>query len=155
MKNRLKDIAKKENFEIDDDSLDAIYEISDGDMRKAVNVLQAVKLSGKVSATAIYEISGEINRDEYKNLINMAIEGNFNDARNYLDKMLIDYGLSGIDIIKGMHSSIRGEQIAYKQKLEIIMALAEAEFRIVEGGTDNIQMDALLAKLSYIGSEIN
>ena len=73
----------------------------------------------------------------------------------YLDKMLIDYGLSGIDIIKGMHSSIRSEQIAYKQKLEIIMALAEAEFRIVEGGTDNIQMDALLAKLSYIGSEIN
>ena len=39
--------------------------------------------------------------------------------------------------------------------MEIIMALAEAEFRIVEGGTDNIQMDALLAKLSYIGSEIN
>ena len=33
--------------------------------------------------------------------------------------------------------------------------LAEAEFRIVEVGTDNIQMDALLAKLTYIGSEIN
>ena len=47
--------------------------------------------------------------------------------------MLIDYGLSEIDIIKGIHSSIQGEQIAYKQKLEIIMALAEAEFRIVEG----------------------
>ncbi|MCL4453296.1 replication factor C small subunit [Ferroplasma sp.] len=155
MKGRLKDIASKEGFEIDDDSLDAIYEISDGDMRKAINILQAVKLSGKVSATGIYEISGEVNRDEFKNLINMAIEGNFNDARNYLDKMLIEYGLSGIDIIKGMHSSIRAEHIAPKQKLAIIMALAEAEFRIVEGGTDSIQMDALLARLSHIGSEIN
>ena len=83
------------------------------------------------------------------------IEGNFNDARNYLDKMLIEYGLSGMDIIKGMHSSIRAEHIAPKQKLAIIMALAEAEFRIVEGGTDSIQMDALLARLSHIGSEIN
>ncbi len=85
----------------------------------------------------------------------MALEGNFDEARSMLDKMLVDYGLSGIDIIKGMHSSIRNEQIAYRQKLQIIMALAETEFRIVEGGTDNIQMDALLAKLSYIGSEIN
>ncbi len=155
MKARLLDISNKENFKIDNDTLDAIYEISDGDMRKAINILQAVSISGKISATAIYEIAGEINKDEYKNLINMAMEGNFNEARTELDKMLIDYGLSGIDIIKGMHSSIRSEQIAYKQKLEVIMALAEAEFRIVEGGTDNIQMDALLAKLSYIGSEIN
>jgi len=155
MEERLSYIAKNENFDMDKDSLDAICEISDGDMRKAINILQAVKSSGKITPVSIYEISGEVNKDEYKNLITMALEGNFNDARDYLDKMLIEYGLSGIDIIKGMHSSIRKEQIAPKQKLEIIMALAEYEFRIVEGGTDNIQMDALLAKLSYIGSEIN
>ncbi len=155
MKAKLRAISKKEGFEIDDESLNAIYEISEGDMRKAINVLQAIKTSGKIDPLTIYRIAGEINKNEYKNLINIALEGNFNQARDLLDKMLIDYGLSGIDIIKGMHSSIRKEQIAYKQKLEIIMALAEAEFRIVEGGTDNIQMDALIAKLSYIGSEIN
>ncbi len=152
---KLKAISKKEGFDIDGESLNAIYEISDGDMRKAINILQAIKIAGKIDPLTIFKIAGEINKNEYKNLINIALEGNFNQARDLLDKMLIEYGLSGIDIIKGMHSSIRKEQIAYKQKLEIIMALAEAEFRIVEGGTDNIQMDALIAKLSYIGSEIN
>ncbi len=155
MESRLLYIAENEKFDIDNESLNAICEISDGDMRKAINILQAVRSSGKITPTSIYEISGEVNKDQYKSLITMALEGNFNDARNYLDKMLIEFGLSGIDIIKGMHSSIRNEQIAPKQKLEIIMALAEAEFRIVEGGTDNIQMDALLARLTYIGSEIN
>jgi replication factor C small subunit len=35
------------------------------------------------------------------------------------------------------------------------MALAEAEFRIVEGGSDKIQLDALLARLVKIGSEFS
>ena len=42
-----------------------------------------------------------------------------------------------------------------KEKLEVIIALAEAEYRIVEGGSDNIQLDALLARLVKIGSEFS
>ena len=33
--------------------------------------------------------------------------------------------------------------------------LGETEFRIVEGASDNIQLDALLAKLVHVGREIN
>ncbi|EQD59381.1 Replication factor C domain protein, partial [mine drainage metagenome] len=47
------------------------------------------------------------------------------------------------------------QRIAPKQKLSIIMALAEAEFRLVEGGSDRVQLDALLAKIGWIGQEIN
>ena len=154
MKERLKYIAKNENFDIDEDSLDAIYEISEGDMRKAINIMQAIQSTGEINPSKIYEISGEINKNEYKNLISLSLNGAFSEAKSLLDKMLVDYGLSGIDIIRGMHSAIRNERIANRQKLEILIALAEFEFRIAQGGTDNVQMDALLARISYIGSEI-
>ena len=49
--------------------------------------------------------------------------------------------------------AIRNERIQAKQKLEVIMALGEAEFRLVEGSSERIQLDALLAKLTYIGQE--
>ncbi len=67
MVSRLKAISKKENFEIDDESLDAIYEISEGDMRKAINILQAIKTTGKISPATIYQIAGEINKMNIKN----------------------------------------------------------------------------------------
>ncbi len=79
----------------------------------------------------------------------------FNEAREIEDKMFVEDGLSGIDIIKSMHSIVRSSLIPPKQKIEIIKAIGEAEFRIVEGSNDRIQLDALIANLSKIGSEVN
>ena len=58
MSRRLQYIAQKENFKIDADSIAAITEISEGDMRKALNIIQAIETSGDVSPARIYEITG-------------------------------------------------------------------------------------------------
>ncbi len=155
MKKRIEIIAREENFAIDEDAMDAITEISEGDMRKALNILQTIKSSGEMSAARIYEISGMANPKQYKTLLSKAMAGLFDEAREMLDSMMIEQGLSGIDIIRGIHSAIRRELISPRQKIQVIMALGESEFRIVEGSSDNIQLDALLAKLAYIGQEVN
>ncbi len=155
MKKRIELIAKEENFAIDEDAMDAITEISEGDMRKALNILQTIKSSGEMSAARIYEISGMANPKQYRTLLSKAMSGLFDEAREMLDGMMVEQGLSGIDIIRGIHSTVRRELISPRQKIQVIMALGESEFRIVEGSSDNIQLDALLAKLAYIGQEIN
>ncbi|HLH86672.1 MAG TPA: replication factor C small subunit, partial [Thermoplasmataceae archaeon] len=155
MKKRLREIAKKEGFEIGDDALDAVVDISDGDMRKSLNILQTIKNSGEATAAKIYEISGYANPKDFKSLLSKALNGLFDEAREVLDSMLVEGGLSGLDIIRGLHSAVRKELISPKQKLQIIMALGEAEFRVVGGANDSVQLDALLAKLCYIGQEFN
>ena len=60
-----------------------------------------------------------------------------------------------MDIVRGIHSVVRMERIPPKQKIQIIIALGESEFRIVEGSSDSIQLDALIARLAYIGQEFN
>lgn len=152
---RIKVIAELEGFEIDNDAMEAVTEISEGDLRKALNILQTIKSSGELSASKIYEISGLANPKEFKSLLSKAISGLFEDAREMLDTMMVEYGLSGMDIIRGLHSSVRRELIPPKQKVQVIMALGEAEFRMVEGSSDLIQLDALIARLSYIGQEFN
>ncbi|MEM3675696.1 MAG: replication factor C small subunit [Thermoplasmataceae archaeon] len=155
MKKRLREIADYEKFNISDDALDAIVDISEGDMRKSLNILQTMKNSGEATASKIYEISGYANPKDFKSLLSKALNGLFDDARELLDSMLIDGGMSGIDIIRGLHSAVRRELIPPKQKLQIIMALGEAEFRIVNGSNDSVQLDALIAKLCYVGQEYN
>lgn len=153
---RINVIAEAEGFELSEDALDSITEFSEGDLRKALNILQTLKASGELTAAKIYEISGLANQKEFKSLISKAIAGLFEDAREVLDTMMVENGLSGMDIIRGLHSYVRKETLlAPKQKIQAIMALGEAEFRIVEGSSDLIQLDALLAKLAYIGQEFN
>lgn len=155
MMGRIRKIAEAEGFEIDGAALEAVVEISEGDMRKALNILQTIKSSGEVSATKIYEISGLANPKEFRSLLSKAVSGLFEEAREMLDTMMVENGLSGMDIIRGLHSSVRKELIPPKQKVQVIMALGEAEYRVVEGSSDLIQLDALLAKLAYIGQEFN
>ncbi|WP_188679648.1 replication factor C small subunit [Thermogymnomonas acidicola] len=152
---RLKYIAEQEKVDLSDDSAEAIYEASEGDMRKALNIFQAVASSGNTSPSRIFEMVGKTSRKEYEKLLRISLEGLFEDARNELDRMLIQQGMSGIDIIRGLHSAVRSSQIEPRKKAEVIMALGEAEFRIVEGGSDNIQLDALIARLSYIGGRLS
>ena len=155
MKKRIRIITQAENFEINDDAMEAITDIAEGDMRKALNILQTIKSSGDLTASKIYEISGMANSSQFKSLLSKAIGGLFEDARDMLDTLMIEQGLSGMDIIRGVHSVVRKELIPPRQKLQVIMALGEAEFRIVEGSTDLIQLDAMIAKLAYIGQEFN
>ncbi|BAB60660.1 replication factor C subunit [Thermoplasma volcanium GSS1] len=155
IKKKLNEIAKNEGFTIDDESMEAMVEVSGGDMRKAINVLQAVYTSGEISPKKIYEIIGYASPESVNKLISRAINGLFDEARQIVDKMMIEDGLSGIDIVKSVHSIVRASVVPPKQKIEIIKALADAEFRIVEGSNDRIQLDALIARIADIGSKIN
>lgn len=152
IRQNMKRIAEKENFEIGTECLDAISELSEGDMRKAINVLQTLHSSGEMTEKKVYEIFGYSSADEFTSIVSTALEhGLFDEAREKLDRLLIEQGISGIDIIKGIHSAVRKHPMTPRRKMELILALAETEFRIVEGGSDNIQLDALLANMIKIG----
>ena len=155
MKKRLIEVARAEKLDLGEESLEAIFSISEGDMRKALNVLQTISNSGQITPARIYEISGAVNPKDFKLLLSKALSGIFDEARESMDQMVIERGLSGMDIVRGLHGAIRREKVPPKQKVQVIMALGEAEFRLVEGATDLIQLDALLARLSSIGNEFN
>ena len=155
LKSYLKFVISKENMTLDDDALDAICEVSSGDARKATSILQTLKYSGEKSPKAIFEMSGNLEPADFEKIIKLVMEGLFDEAVDLVEKLTVDRGYSAIDLIKGMHSFIRRQRIGQKQKLAIIEALAEAEFKLVEGGSDRVQLDALMAKLSWIGQELN
>ena len=60
---------------------------------------------------------------------------------------MLKYGLSGIDIIKQIQSSVWDLRISEERKVDIIDKCGEIEFRMVEGSDEFIQLEALLAYL--------
>ncbi|MFG1519972.1 MAG: replication factor C small subunit [Thermoplasmataceae archaeon] len=156
LKRKMFDIAKSEGFVLSDESAEAIADVSSGDMRSAINILQAAHFSGDISAVKIYDIAGMASSKEFERILASAIDHqDFTQTIGMLDTMMIQKGLSGIDIVRGMHSAIRKASIEPRKKIEVIIALAETEFRLVEGANDKIQLDALVANLVKVGSDLN
>jgi len=152
MKAHLNKIAEAEGLNITDDGMDALMYVAKGDLRKAINALQvSASLSKTIDAEVIYKTTATAKPEEAKKLLEIALRGNFIEARAILDKLLIEYGLSGEDILNGMHESVFDLPVAERIKAEIVEKIGEAEFRIVEGSNERIQIEALIAHIAILG----
>jgi len=148
-------ISEKEKIEVTPDGLDTLIFIARGDLRKAINILQVgASVDKKITAEIIYETSATAKPEDVKNLINSALAGNFMAARNQLYNLLIQYGLSGEDIIKQIHQSIYDLAIPDEAKVKLIEKTGETEFRLIEGANDHIQLEALLAQFALEGGKL-
>ena len=145
-------IVKNENIDIDDDALEALVHVARGDMRRAVNSLQVAAAQGeKIDVDTIYQTTGLANPEEVKKMLETALSGNFIGARDKLDEIMIEFGLSGQDIIKQIHASYFELSIGDAEKVRLMDKTGEIEFRIIEGSNERIQLEALLAYIVTIG----
>jgi replication factor C small subunit len=152
---RLVLIAKNEKIEYDIKGLEAIYDIVQGDMRKAINLFQAASTYGKVTVESVFKVLGLAQPREIREMLNLALQGKFLLAREKLRNLLIYHGLSGEDIIKQIHREIMSTELQIPEELRVILAdyIGEVEFRLMEGADDEIQLSAMLAKIALLGSK--
>ncbi|MEA4977991.1 MAG: replication factor C small subunit [Methanomassiliicoccaceae archaeon] len=145
-------IIDKEGIKIQDDALQGLVHVARGDMRRAVNSLQvAASLGRQIDIDTIYQTTGIANPDEVKKILETALAGNFVLARDMLDQTMINFGLSGQDIVRQIHSMFFELSISDAEKVRLVDKTGEIEFRIVEGSNERIQLEALLAYLVMIG----
>ncbi len=79
-------------------------------------------------------------------MLDIVLNGNFRKAREKLHDMLLKQGLAGEDVIKEIHRQIYGLDIPEENKIKLIDKTGEYDFRITEGGSTLIQLEALLAQ---------
>lgn len=145
-------IAKEKEFKISEEAIDAVLRVSSGDLRRVTNVLQTTALhTERIEEDDVYTAAASLRPEEIREVLEDAFEGEFMEARDTLSGLMIDRGLDGQDVIQAVNREILDLDIGNRQKMKLIEALAEFEFRIAEGGSDDIQIEALLAKAAEIG----
>jgi len=147
---KLVEVAKKEGVSIDKAALEAIIYVADGDLRKAINILQATSSqSKKVSEENVYSVASRAKPKEIREMITLALDGKFMEARNRLDFLLYNYGMSGEDVITQLYKelmSMEEKEVPLKTKVELVDTIGEYNFRLVEGANERLQLEALLAQ---------
>jgi len=142
----INNIAKKEKLELTKESMQALYEISEGDARKIGNMLQSsAAISRSITPDLIYQLVSAAKPKEINDILNTAIKGDFITARNKLLDTMLRHGLSGFDMIKQIQKEIWNLNIEEKEKVKLIDKCGEIEFRMVEGSDEYLQLEALLS----------
>lgn len=147
----LKNIASNEKLKVDEEALKTIVYISEGDMRRAINILQtSAVMESNITEDVILSVTSRADPNAVKNMIETAMS-DFKKARSQLLSLLFERGLSGEDIIKEIHSQIFNIEISEEKRIQLLEKVGEYEFRLTEGSNPRIQLEALLAQIALVG----
>jgi DNA polymerase III delta prime subunit len=168
MKERLEEISKTENMNIQKKSLCSVVKLSKGDMRSAINILQYANLTFDskhlIEPSDIYSICGccqpEINDNIFKLLLNIK---NKKDNLQSCVKKIIEIVSDNNLAIYNMVDELKNKIITHKtiptiQKIFIIRNLALVEkYDSINVDTDNnimIIVSTFIASNNYIESKM-
>jgi len=144
-------ITKNEKLKIEKNVADALLEISGGDVRRIINILQSCAAVNKnITKDLIYETVSVAHPKEVKEVLELAISGNFIKSREKLLDTMLKYGLSGLDIIRQIQKETWELKIKDEDKVKMVEKCGEIEFRMVEGSDEYLQLEALLASFTLI-----
>jgi replication factor C small subunit len=148
---RIKYIAEKEEIRIDDTGINGILEIGNGDLRRAINMLQtAAAQSEEITNQIVYSVAGKANPPKVREMLKAALDRRFIEARSQLRTMLIEDGISESDIIRQIHRETLSLDLSEDTKMWLVEAVGETEYRLSQGSDGEIQISSLLAKIALL-----
>ena len=148
----LKRIADEENLTISPEALETLYEGSEGDCRRATNILQSTaSISPIINYELVSTIISNAKPKDIKIVLDYALAGDFRQARDKLLDVMLKESISGQDVIKAIQKEIWNLPIEPEIKVKLTEKTGEYEFRIVEGSDPFIQLEALIASFVLAG----
>jgi len=145
-------ISKSEHFKINKEAAEALFTIAEGDCRKLENILQSCAVISKnITKELIFSIAAFAEPKEIDSVLKLALENKFIEARNKLLNIMLNHGLSGLDIIKQIQKEILNLDIDNRKKMQLLEKCGEIEFRLTEGSDEFVQLEALLSQVVLAG----
>ena len=144
---RLKYICNNEKLKYEKNSLESIATISNGDLRKAINILQSLSMMNKkICIDSCYNSAGipppKLIAELYKVLINK--ENNFELCHDYIYKNIIMEGYTLSFIIQELNKIILTSDMC-DNTIRYIEELAELEYNVSQSIFDEMYMIGLIA----------
>ncbi|MBN1175202.1 replication factor C small subunit [Candidatus Woesearchaeota archaeon] len=142
-------VAKAEDLKISEQVKETIFEASGGDVRRVQNILQSSATFNKeIKEEDVLAIASLARPKELDEVFTQCIKKDFLAARKKLLDIMLEYGLSGLDMVIQLQKEVwKIEGLTNNQKLEFVKNCGEVEFHLIEGSDEFIQLESLLARL--------
>jgi len=144
---RIRFIATSEGLKLEDDGAKALVNVSKGDMRRVLNILQTTSMGHDVvDANAVYTATGIPRPDDIDlTLSTLMNKGTTLSSKiQRLQEMLIKQGYSMEDMLQFLHEGLTlRTDIETKARLVLNTHLADIDWRLKQGCNERIQLAAV------------
>ncbi|VAI49801.1 unnamed protein product [Triticum turgidum subsp. durum] len=150
---RLRHIIKSEGLDVDEGGLTALVRLSNGDMRKSLNILQSTHMaSQQITEEAVYLCTGNPMPKDIEQiafwLLNEPFSTSFKRTLNrhhHIADMKMRKGLALIDIIREVTMFVFKIKMPSNVRVKLINDLADIEYRLTFACNDKLQLGALIS----------
>mmetsp|Transcript_8550 Transcript_8550/g.31618 ORF Transcript_8550/g.31618 Transcript_8550/m.31618 type:complete len:278 (-) Transcript_8550:6686-7519(-) len=150
---RLVQVIEQEGIEKNDEGIAALIYTADGDLRNALNNLQAtVQGFGKLSQDNVFKVCDQPHPSVIDEIIEACVEGKLKEALLKLSNMYSVQGYSPQDIIGTMSKELRSNTVKMTefQQLQCIREVGQTHMRLVDGVETHLQLCGMVARLCRI-----
>ena len=154
---RLKYIWEEEKIFYDESALNALIDVTDGDLRKSIMMLQSAGRSfegEKLTGKEIYEVSGRVPNDIIADIWNKITDKDWDQER--ATEIAEDIIWEGFDVMELLYQLLRlvvkenTSKINDFQKAKIVEIWASTEFKLIRGGSEELNMLYLFMNISKV-----
>ncbi|MDK2891942.1 MAG: replication factor small subunit [Methanohalophilus sp.] len=149
----LKRVTEAENLDVDEDAWGYLYMLCKGNIACGLNILQTISLENsgsKVDTEMIFTASKESIPAGVRELYRTILKKDLLAARKVIDSLLINDGMSGVEVISQLHKVIWEETLQPEDIAAMMQKLSDADMLIRSGASDRIQLEALVTEMSNV-----
>jgi replication factor C subunit 3/5 len=148
----INNIINLEKIIISDDCIDNIIKISEGDMRKSINILQSLFLINSTNIIItkdLYKMIGYLEPEKSIEMMNYLFEKkSLNEIYTNILKFKEEYNLSINDILKELSQFLlKNTNLSTSKLIEIFDKLAQIEVYLTNNVNQDIQLCAIISAL--------
>lgn len=148
IKDKLIEISEKEKININEDSLKIISKLSNGDMRKGINLLQSISMKTKdIDEKTVYDAAGipdlKIMNKFVKLLLNK--EKSFNDVIKFSNKNILPEGYSLVNILNSITNILLKKIKKDERIIKFLSDMSDLEYNLSISTFNDIYLTALIS----------
>ncbi|KPI88007.1 putative replication factor C subunit 4 [Leptomonas seymouri] len=148
---RLVHVIQQENVSYTDDGLEALLYLAEGDLRQAMNSLQATHTGyGLVNADNVFKVCDQPHPVLVENIITACVtKRSIEEAHREMNRLL-NRGYAPADVIATFFKVVQTNTRLFRtelQQLEVLKVVGETTMRIAEGVGTPLQLAAMLARM--------
>jgi replication factor C subunit 3/5 len=145
---RMSYVIQQENVDIAAEAFESLLRLSQGDMRKALNILQAcyagVDEGSQISQDMVYDCVGSPHPSDIKTIMSTMMEDSWETALHSVNLIKQSKGLALADLLTAIANEFGDLNLKPQARVHLLKGLSEIEWRLSAGGSEKIQTSATI-----------
>ncbi|ORZ27722.1 P-loop containing nucleoside triphosphate hydrolase protein [Lobosporangium transversale] len=151
---RLDFIIQSEGVKITSEGRKALLQLSKGDMRRALNILQACHAGYEVvNEDAIYNCTGNPHPTDIEAIVNSMLTEDFTTANSNISYLKMVKGMALQDILTEVYNYLELIDMPVNSRVYLLDKMADVEYKLSTGANERLQLSSLIGSFK-IGAEL-